>query len=267
MTEYKQEKFFDAPVAFSFDGWKADLQELFNKDETTQWDIGDLLLAAEDLGGIGEQEDWTSREAKKFRREAVRITKKAWKTLKNYKSISRKFPKHPQAGAPSLRSDTLSYGVHVLVAPFAREHQVRLLERAEKEVKGGRNWTVNDMRELIQRERSWGGLPKLEPKGKGSDNVVVKFKISSKDHAAFCKIAASRKLRSASDAIWWMVRGYWAEHKPEIEAYIQAYDKKLAEDVEQAKAKSAAEAEENRLALERMEEELDNDVENKIPSY
>src|SRR5207245_834707 len=97
----RQEKFFDVPVEFCFEGWQDELQELFSRDETTQWDIGDLLLTAEDLvGGLGDQEDWTSREAKKFRREAVRITKKNWNTLKNYKSIRREFPKHPKDGSP-----------------------------------------------------------------------------------------------------------------------------------------------------------------------
>src|ERR1700722_7175403 len=162
-----QQRFFDdkeLPVEFSFDGWKADLEEHSGKDEESQWAIGDLLLMPEDFGVISAKEgEWTSRKAKLFRREAVRITKKDWSTLKNYKSIARKFPKHPEDGSPSLRSDTLSYGIHVLVAPFDREQQARLLQYAEKEVAGGKNWTLSDMRLLIARERRGNKLPPARP--------------------------------------------------------------------------------------------------------
>jgi len=259
----RQEKFFDMPVEFSFEGWQADLQELFSKEEATQWDIGDLLLAAEDVGGLGEQEDWTSREAKKFRREAVRITKKSWRTLKNYKSISRKFPKHPKDGSPSLRSDTLSYGVHVLVAPFSREHQVRLLEGAEKrQVR-----TVNDMRELIKREQKWGGLPKTV-KGNSPPPAYqqVKVTISGESYEALQKIARVRHVGPhgggslVADVILWMVEQYCNQHKEALKADIKALeDKEMAALTESM--------EEDDRVLEQMEAELAADIDNKIPSY
>jgi hypothetical protein len=263
---YRQEKFFDAPVSFSLDGWKADLKELSGKDEAAQWAIGDLLLAPEDLGEISPEDDWKSPKAAKLKREAVRITKRKWTTLKNYKSICRKFPKEPADGSPSLRSDTLSYGVHVLVAPFNREDQVRLLQRAENEVKSGTSCTVDNMRDLIKQERKFGRLPKPSKDRPKSEDEVVKIVLSRKNYQSLEKIARVRNIQPSgtgslvADVILWMVKQYCAENRDELNADIRALEEK-----EIAQQKAASEG--NDRSLAQMDEDLANDVDNKIPSY
>jgi hypothetical protein len=271
-----QQRFFEdheVPVAFSFEGWKAELRDLFDKEEATQWDIGDLLLSAEDLGGLGEQEDWTSSEAKKFRREAIRITKKTWGTLKNFKSICRKFPKHPKDGSPSLRSDKVSFGVFRLVAPFSREHQENLLQIAQRETERGNPLTVNGMRVLIERQQKWNGLPQTgQPKKDLWEWQKVTVYVSHENYA-YLKIAARIKNLppqqagdQEADFLFWAAFAYIKEHK-ELLAEIRAEKRKDDAKIVAKEAASAAKSEEYGRALAKMDEDMGNDVENKIPSY
>lgn len=276
-----QQRFFDdkeLPVEFSFEGWKADLNEHATNDEAAQWAIGDLLLTPVDMGEFPDEENWTSAKAKRFRREAVRITKKDWPTLKNYKSIARKFPKHPSDGSPSLRSDTLSYGIHVLVAPFNREDQARLLQKAAKEVADGRKWTVNDMRTLISSERRWNKLPPARSSRKtGEAWEKVTIYLSPENHGLL-KIGArvknlppgSRAGGPVEDFMLWATFQYIKEHedfKVAIRIQKKEEDAKRAAKEEKDAAERAKAAEENVRTLAQMEEDLANDVDNKIPSY
>lgn len=274
------EKFFDAtvdfnldefrtkpPVDFSLEGFKADLKELFDREELTQWEVGDLLLDAERLTGITD-DDWNSGKAKALRREAVRASKKQWGTLKNYKSISRKFPKQTDDGPPSLRSDTLSYGVYVLVAPFSRDHQIKLLRRAEKEVKSGKSWTVNDMRDEIRREQKWGGLPLTAKQEKQREKpVVLKFEVNARELEYLRRIARVKGLRSAADALCWLAEQYTKEHAEEIKAELKALSTNEEENRKRNEADEARRREKNEAQLKAMDEELLNDVDDKIPSY
>jgi hypothetical protein len=52
----KQEKFFDVEYDFDVRLWRADGRELFERDEATQWEIGDWLLECDAHGKFTQRE-------------------------------------------------------------------------------------------------------------------------------------------------------------------------------------------------------------------
>jgi hypothetical protein len=106
---------------FDLKAWDRRLQEVVGsgKSETDKsiWDIGDLLVQAEVIGRVKD---------KQLEKRAVKITGRAWKTLRNWKVTCRSIP-------PSLRRDTLNYSIHEVVAKFHdKGQQMMALDRAEE---------------------------------------------------------------------------------------------------------------------------------------
>lgn len=98
-----------------------------------QWWIGDWLLYA--------SQQWGEKYV-----EAAKITRYDIGTLRNYAWVASQFD-------PSLRSDTLSWSHHALLAPLDGEVRVRWIARAEAE-----RLSVADLRiELRASKRGQGG--------------------------------------------------------------------------------------------------------------
>jgi hypothetical protein len=194
----KQGKFFDIgkeQYAFDIRAWRADVRALFEREEITQWEIGDLLLECEEYGKLTENEKvFFSRQAKRD-----------WKTLKNYKSICSQFPRVPPDGSPSLRGDSLSFSAYRLLGPFSHADREKLLDWAKAAAKKDRcPMSVGALNSHIQLERCAGHLPKeASPKQEELVNPGPAVAFRKRDAVVKVKFTNVHKqlLRAFSDAI------------------------------------------------------------------
>lgn len=126
------------------------------------------------------------------------------------------------------------------------------------------------MRDEIRRQQKWGGLPltaKQEKSKQPGKPVVLKFEVNAKQFEYLRRMARVKGLRSAADALWWLAEQYTKEHKPEIRAELEALSTADEENRKKNEADEAQRYEKTAAALKAMDEELLNDVDNKIPSY
>ncbi|SRR6266436_4844137 len=220
----KQEKFFDVEYDFDVRLWRADGRELFERDEATQWEIGDWLLECDAHG------KFTQRE-KTF---ACRIAKRNWNTLKNYKSLSNQFPKEPKGGSPSLRSDALTYSAYRLVGPFSQEDREKLLAFALAcKKKDGHAVTVDQLTHHIRMEQKIGRLPvPNEAKSKANPKpqmVKIGFYCTQDDFDELLRLAQAFGKGSVARFVKWLADQYWEEHKEKLWAQVDEYEGRIAE--------------------------------------
>jgi len=245
----RQGKFFNVEYQFDVRVWRSEVRTLFEKDEATQWDIGDLLLDCETHGKL------TQTEKTFFCRQA----KKKWSTLKDYKSLSSQFPREPVDGSPSLRSDALSYSAYRLLGPFKDEDREKLLAWVRTcKRKSGHPITVGELDSRIRLEQGSGNLPetsgrKLKPKA-----VKVSLILTREDFEKSVELAAANGHSTVASFLKWMATSYWKEHKEELSAKLEPYRQKVATNLARQKVKTQAE-------LDAMEQFTDEHPE--VPSY
>ncbi len=160
----------------------------FKRVETQiQWAWGDWLLQGE-AGGMKQ---------KQLKEEALGISGYEWGTLKNFKSISSRFP-------TSRRRDDLTWSHHSLIASLDDKTQDRLLDRA------------------IEEKLSHGKL-KAEVKRRGRpgdwwwDTPVLKVRPNSRSLYEFLvALAKARKVRSPDVMLWNLAAEHVRENKDKL---------------------------------------------------
>jgi hypothetical protein len=119
--------------------WEQRLTAAVRAGDQSQWDIGDLIIEANEKWG------------EKYTR-AMEITDKPEKTLRNYVYV---------ASRVSRRRDNLSFGHHAAIAGRSEAEQEKWLDKAEKG-----KWTVATLKlKMCDRQPSNG----IDPK----DRIVV----------------------------------------------------------------------------------------------
>jgi N6-adenosine-specific RNA methylase IME4 len=114
---------FDDSV--SFEEWQKAGEFIKQVERASQWWIGDWLNASE--------KDWGERYL-----EALKETDSAYQTLANYKWVAAAIPL-------SVRTEKLSWNVHLQIAHMPAEHRAKAIKQAEKE-----GWTVREARRQVR---------------------------------------------------------------------------------------------------------------------
>jgi hypothetical protein len=220
---------------FSLESWKRKGEKLVrdNAKETDQsiWAIGDWLVEADVIGRLPDT---------KLKEHAEKITKKAWKTLRNYKVTCRAIPP-----TSSRRRDGLSYSIHDLVAKFDQHYQTTALDRAEElqsdwKSRGKKTYPVAEFKKELKRLQQMGSLPRDENTNNGSErkenpsdpnvplDVEVLVRLTTPLHELLTRLAFARYgTHTPKKLIGEMFMKYWTDHKDELKAMLAAEDPKL----------------------------------------
>jgi hypothetical protein len=216
----------DLSDLFDRDHWRRQGQEIdrANKGLTDrwQWDIGDWLLLGEVFGRLTDEQ---------LKLDAEKITKRAWKTLKNYKVVSRAFPK-----PSSLRRDGLSYSLYPLLTKFRDPaHKAKAINHAEDlQSHNKKRLTVDEFKKEINRLQRAKLLPPDEgdsqngggeQNGTGEVTIKIEAKLRQDTYDRVEAVAFRRYDKHVPNRlIWDMAFKYWGDHKEQLESMSKTDD-------------------------------------------
>jgi hypothetical protein len=159
----------------------------FKRIETQiQWAWGDWLLQGE-AGGMKQ---------KQLKEEALRISGYEWGTLKNFKSIAKRFE-------ASRRRDGLTWSHHAMLAPLDDKMQDELLDKAVQE-EFSRGQLSNHFRKNYRGDW-WWNTPylKIRPRSRSEYELLV-------------ALAKARKVSSPDLLMWKILCEYIGKNKDAV---------------------------------------------------
>jgi hypothetical protein len=204
-----------------------------NQEDQWQWNVGDLLVLGEVFGRLNDEELRSDTE------QITKLTKRSWQTLKNYKVVSRAFPK-----SSSLRRDGLPFSLYTMLTKFHDlKDKEKALDRAE-ELKSQKRLTVKGFENEIERMQRHGQLPQdgadSKPHGEDSNNgtgeqngddkkrITVEGTLKQDTLERLETVAFARyEKHQANRLIWEMAFKYWGDHKEQLESMSKSDDPKL----------------------------------------
>lgn len=220
--------------------WKRQGEELVRAHKSLtdqwQWDVGDWLLLGEVFGRLNYDDD------KELRSDVEKITERAWQTIKNYKVVSKAFPK-----PSSLRRDGISYSIYPLLTKFHDPaDKEKALDRAV-ELKAQNRLTIKGFEKEIERMQREGQLPQDEKNISGEQNtkgeentngagdqdgskvtVTIEGPLKRETLERLEAVAFKRyDKHQPNRLIWEMAFRYWGDHKEQLESMSKNNDPML----------------------------------------